>query len=289
MQRSDLFAFGILLYEMLTGRHPWPRPSAVDTLHAILHDDPPPMDASPHGRRGPRRRCTDAAAQAPRGAVPVGRSGARSPRAPVRRPRIFHGERGEPDTSHVHCRLAVCLPERCRRQQSAVAGVCGCTHYDPRQSRGCGGRSDIGDPELRRRYRTRPGLPRSGRSPRPAGERSRSWVPTGASRCRCSMRRRRRVTLSEKHDFDLDNVFEVQDEIGRRVAESLHSRFPSAVPKSRDRYSSDPEAYNEFMAGLRESSSDGRKRCGAPPNICPAPSSATRNSRWRMPRCPSCR
>ena len=51
-------------------------------------------------------------------------------------------------------------------------------------------------------------------------------------------------------------MFEVQDEIGRRVAESLHSRFPSAVPKSRDRYSSDPEAYNEFMAGLRESSSD---------------------------------
>lgn len=65
-----------------------------------------------------------------------------------------------------------------------------------------------------------------------------------------------RVTLSEKHDFDLDNVFEVQDEIGRRVPESLHSRFPSAVPKSRDRYSSEPEAYNEFMAGLRESSSD---------------------------------
>src|ERR1700736_1416144 len=44
-QRSDLFAFGIILYEMLTGQHPWPRPSSVDTQHAILHDDPPPMDA----------------------------------------------------------------------------------------------------------------------------------------------------------------------------------------------------------------------------------------------------
>ena len=99
-----------------------------------------------------------------------------------------------------------------------------------------------------------------------------------------------KITLSEKHDFDLDNVFEVQDEIGRRVVESLHSRFPSAVPKSRDRYSSDPEAYNEFMAGLRESSSDrAGHACGAPPNICPAPSSATRNLRWRMPRCPSSR
>ena len=64
------------------------------------------------------------------------------------------------------------------------------------------------------------------------------------------------ITLSVKHDFMLDDVFEVQDEIGRRVVESLQSRFPQAVPRSRDRYSSDPEAYNEFMAGLRESSSD---------------------------------
>src|SRR3989441_1049067 len=41
--RSDLFAFGIILYEMLAGRHPWPRNSTVDTLHAIVHDDPVPI------------------------------------------------------------------------------------------------------------------------------------------------------------------------------------------------------------------------------------------------------
>jgi len=45
-QRSDLFAFGIILYEMLTGEHPWRRRSVVDTLHAILHDAPPAMDAA---------------------------------------------------------------------------------------------------------------------------------------------------------------------------------------------------------------------------------------------------
>ena len=42
-QRSDLFAVGIILFEMLTGQHPWPRPSIMDTLHAIIHDDPPPV------------------------------------------------------------------------------------------------------------------------------------------------------------------------------------------------------------------------------------------------------
>src|SRR5262249_49633717 len=40
---------------------------------------------------------------------------------------------------------------------------------------------------------------------------------------------------------------------GRRVVETLHSRFAPAGPKSRDRYSSNPEAYNEFISGLGES------------------------------------
>src|SRR5271170_2478473 len=48
-ERSDLFAFGIILYEMLTQQHPWPRTSHVDTMHAILHDDPSDVDAASLG------------------------------------------------------------------------------------------------------------------------------------------------------------------------------------------------------------------------------------------------
>ncbi len=41
--RSDLFSFGVVLYQMLSGRPPFQAPSYVDTLHAIAHDPAPPL------------------------------------------------------------------------------------------------------------------------------------------------------------------------------------------------------------------------------------------------------
>ena len=37
---TDLFALGCILYEVLTGRRPFARETAADTLSAVLHDDP---------------------------------------------------------------------------------------------------------------------------------------------------------------------------------------------------------------------------------------------------------
>ena len=44
--RSDQFAFGLVLYEMATGRHPFRRGTAVETLASILDDDPEPLGDS---------------------------------------------------------------------------------------------------------------------------------------------------------------------------------------------------------------------------------------------------
>jgi tetratricopeptide (TPR) repeat protein/TolB-like protein len=41
--RSDIFSFGILLYELLTGRAPFRGDTSVDTMHAILHTPVPPL------------------------------------------------------------------------------------------------------------------------------------------------------------------------------------------------------------------------------------------------------
>src|ERR1700682_1959274 len=40
-QRSDIFSFGCVLYEAVTGRKPFVGDSVVETLHKIIHDSPP--------------------------------------------------------------------------------------------------------------------------------------------------------------------------------------------------------------------------------------------------------
>jgi TolB-like protein/Tfp pilus assembly protein PilF len=52
--RSDLFSFGAVLYEMLSGRRAFSRPSGAETMSAILRDEPAPL--SPESVASPLER-----------------------------------------------------------------------------------------------------------------------------------------------------------------------------------------------------------------------------------------
>ncbi|HKC26208.1 MAG TPA: serine/threonine-protein kinase, partial [Thermoanaerobaculia bacterium] len=43
--RSDQFSFGTILYELVTGRRAWRKPTPAETLVAIMREDPPPLSS----------------------------------------------------------------------------------------------------------------------------------------------------------------------------------------------------------------------------------------------------
>ena len=49
-QRSDLFSFGMVLYEMISGRHAFAKTGAMETASAILSEDPPSLLDSAGGQ-----------------------------------------------------------------------------------------------------------------------------------------------------------------------------------------------------------------------------------------------
>ena len=254
-QRSDLFAVGIILYEMLTGQHPWPRTSPVDTLHAILHDDLPSLDVpSPLGAelapivqkllcKNPAERylLAEAVLEAlANRAVPQGASAVTGARPDLLSsiavlPFVFLNEVEERKAFSLGFADAL-ITMLGSLENLAVLPTSAILNYvaaaNPAHT--C---RDLGV-----RHVLQGNVQKLG-----AHWRVSIQLFDGTAQ---------RSILSEKYDFVMENVFDVQDEIGRRVVESLRSRFPRGAPKSRDRYSSDPEAFDEFMAGLRESYSD---------------------------------
>ena len=253
--RSDLFAFGILLHEILTGRHPWPAPSAVDTLYAILHNEPPPIDTTLRVgadlaavvQRLLRKRAAEryASAEAVLDALAMAADAHGPSTASRASPQVLTSIAVLPFVflSDVEDRRALSLGFADalitiigNLEDVVVAPTSTILSYAPgvEPAQVC---RDLGV-----RYTLQGTVQRLGAHWRVSMQLFDSQL--------------HKITFSEKHDFTLDNVFDVQDEIGRRVVDSLHTRFPLAAPMSRDRYSSDPDAYNAFMAGLRESSAD---------------------------------
>ena len=81
--RSDIFAFGAVLYEMLSGVRAFHRDTAAETMSAILREEPPDLSATNKNvAAGPRARRPPLPREESRGALPLGaRPGVRPPGA----------------------------------------------------------------------------------------------------------------------------------------------------------------------------------------------------------------
>ena len=83
--RSDIFSFGVVLYEMLTGARPFRGDSAVETMNAILTQDPPPLVVSDQVLAPALAAIVDHCLEKePGGAIPVGARPGLQPRGAAR-------------------------------------------------------------------------------------------------------------------------------------------------------------------------------------------------------------
>jgi serine/threonine protein kinase len=70
--RTDIFAFGAVLYEMISGQRAFRRDTAAETMTAILKEDPPELERDGSSRlAGPGAHCPALPGEAAGAAFPI--------------------------------------------------------------------------------------------------------------------------------------------------------------------------------------------------------------------------
>jgi serine/threonine protein kinase len=252
---SDLFSFGIVFYEMIAGKHPWRRQNALDTLYAIIHDAAPPLATSTKGVQGLQGLLEKALRK-----DPVDRySSARDMLDDLNRIRARSEANTTASVAVVGQRSLAVLPfvflNQIAERESLSLG------FADALITSLGNLEDFLV------------LPTSAILKYPGGSDSlmvsaelqvrhvlQGNIQKIGSRWRVTLQLYdaivRQTVLANKLDFNLEDVFEIQDQICQRVADSLSGKFRYRPTKARDRYSTDPYAYDEYLQGLRGSYSD---------------------------------
>ena len=246
--RSDLFAVGIVLYEMLTGKHPWERKSALETLHAILHEQPDKasLDAaitpivSTALQKNPADRFQSAGEMltALQDCTPR-----KTTASAIAQPSIavlpFSSLGGVEDKQALSLGFADALITALGNLKDLVV----------RPTSSIIGWTEAGDPlraarELHVRYVLHGTIQKVGSEWRVSVQLFDVDV--------------NRIIFSQKYDFALASIFAIQDEISGRVATALQTRLGAAPEGTSHRYSKNTQAYSEYMQGLRASYGDAR-------------------------------
>jgi serine/threonine protein kinase len=253
--RSDLFSFAIILYEMVCGRHPWQGTATVDILHAILHEEPQslsqttvkacrnlPQILEKALQKDPSKRyqladeflaaiSSVATASSP---TPATREEDSSSSLAVL-PFIFLSDVEGKESLSLGFADAL-ITTLGNLEDLVVPPTAAILQYP-------GGSDPVAvSRAMRVRHVLQGSIQRLGSDWRVSVQLFDSHV--------------RKIIFAEKYAFTLQGIFEIQDEISQRVADALARKFRRSALKSRDRYTTDPGAYGEFLEGLRESYSE---------------------------------
>jgi serine/threonine protein kinase len=253
--RSDLFSFAIILYEMVCGRHPWQGTATVDILHAILHEEPQPLSQTTVKacrnlpqilekalQKDPSKRyqladeflaaiSSVATASSP---TPATREEDSSSSLAVL-PFIFLSDVEGKESLSLGFADAL-ITTLGNLEDLVVPPTAAILQYP-------GGSDPVAvSRAMRVRHVLQGSIQRLGSDWRVSVQLFDSHV--------------RKIIFAEKYAFTLQGIFEIQDEISQRVADALARKFRRSALKSRDRYTTDPGAYGEFLEGLRESYSE---------------------------------
>ena len=234
--RSDIFSFGAVLFEMLTGRRAFSGASMVDLLNAVIHTDVPPLEATP-GLDRIVRRCLE--------------------KYPAQRFQSAGEVRAALEDARAH--LAPNRPE----QQQSIA-VLPFANMSPDKEN-----EYFGDglaEEIINALAQIPGLKVTARTSAFAFRGKEQDITRIAEALRVrtvlegSVRRsgnRVRVTAqlinatdgyhlwSDRYDREMTEAFTIQDDIAQAIVRSLHDTLTSDAPSRR--YQPKPSAYEAFL------------------------------------------
>ena len=111
--RTDLFAFGALMYEMATGRRAFDRESAAETMTAIVKDDPAADPGRPGCAARPRSHHAAMSGETSGRPVSIGRGSRFSARHALGAERTRRGrrirDRARPRRPHARCVAAAAM------------------------------------------------------------------------------------------------------------------------------------------------------------------------------------
>ena len=234
-ERSDIFAFGVLLYEMLSGLRAFPQESAVLAMAAILHTEPRPLHEiapqAPEALESIVARCLAKDPQARFASMAAVRHALEAPWKPSESASIavlpFTNLSADKENEYFSDGLA----EEILNALSQVEGLRVAARTSSFSFKGKNAEMS----EIASKLRVANLLEGSVRR---AGARVRVTVQLIDARNGFQL-------WSERYDRQMEDLFEVQDEIARAIAERLKVTLSGGVKQS----TKNVEAYELYLKG----------------------------------------